>query len=359
MRGEAARVTRDPFFDRDFFWGPPKADLRWITVMPPGVPTNWGLAEPDDWFRYLTTGTPGLDSPRLLRRLLVEKPTLFREFAAMEPAEENILAFATEWGKLGWTVHQEIPLVDWRGTDGVTMWVANPTSATGALVPSGRGESLFRWRAEIGAMRDAVEVFDAVMAGNESVLRSLIVIEADRALVTRAVFTRKESASASAYRNIIRTPLIRSLASGERRMDAYLRAALFFLQDIVNERLRQDVACMMAYTVSPQRRALLESGTSDRARAAALRMPFDLAREPLRLTIMPLTLRGALWLQLARAIEGGIRYIRCDWCQNWIEIPRDRRLERTRFCRDVCRVNWHRHNARKRSQRARQVRRPA
>jgi hypothetical protein len=67
-----------------------------------------------------------------------------------------------------------------------------------------------------------------------------------------------------------------------------------------------------------------------------------------RLAISPLNLLGALWLQLARAIDGDKEYRACQHCGSWFEIGSTGYSRARRFCSNRCRVAFSR--ARKRVQ---------
>jgi hypothetical protein len=77
--------------------------------------------------------------------------------------------------------------------------------------------------------------------------------------------------------------------------------------------------------------------------------------------IFPKHLLGALWAQLARALEGDVQYQKCGYrnCGNWIEISRDSQhghTQRARFCKPTHRVAENRANRRDAAHLARQGR---
>lgn len=65
-----------------------------------------------------------------------------------------------------------------------------------------------------------------------------------------------------------------------------------------------------------------------------------------RLAISPQNLTGAMWLQLARAIDGNRDYRACQRCGSWFEIGGDGYSRARRFCSDRCRVAYSRAQAR-------------
>jgi hypothetical protein len=59
------------------------------------------------------------------------------------------------------------------------------------------------------------------------------------------------------------------------------------------------------------------------------------------LRIVPQSLVSALWIQLAKAIEGDRKYRECDVCGTWFEVSGDRRAD-ARFCSNACRFKAYR-----------------
>jgi hypothetical protein len=56
------------------------------------------------------------------------------------------------------------------------------------------------------------------------------------------------------------------------------------------------------------------------------------------LPMEPANLLGALWLQLARAMEGKGRQQRCPQCKQWFVVPAKARCASTTYCSTRCRV---------------------
>jgi len=61
-----------------------------------------------------------------------------------------------------------------------------------------------------------------------------------------------------------------------------------------------------------------------------------------RLAFKPSTLFGAMVLQLADEICGGVKYRKCKQCPEWFRIGRNEKTLRRQFCSDRCRGIWHR-----------------
>jgi hypothetical protein len=334
MTVKQERPAYGPFLDRDFAWGPPRGELAWLTL---------------EETRYLTTGAPGLMAPVRRRRPLEEHPALFKVFAALEPTTEAILAFALEWGLLG--AAHAIPAT--KPADEVKEWLG--TGSGSGRVPAGRGESLDRWGSEIRAMREAVQVWDAVVQRDVACLGKVIQVEQSPGQA-RAWFESSDRGTRSwrgIYDEGLHVDLVHAaLGAARDRRSSLLRAALFFVQKVVNQKLAKlsnHVSPSLVYTCAPDRLALLDPKLNRKTRARLVAVPFKPDEERLRVGVSPRTLLGALWLQFARAVDGGFKYITCEACGAWIEVaPTDGRRQRRRFCRDTCRVNWSRRKDRSR-----------
>jgi hypothetical protein len=70
------------------------------------------------------------------------------------------------------------------------------------------------------------------------------------------------------------------------------------------------------------------------------------SEEPLslKLSYVPRDLLGALWLQLALAIDANKNFVKCTYCRDPLEVSPDGRAQRsdTRYCGPACRVNAYR-----------------
>lgn len=65
--------------------------------------------------------------------------------------------------------------------------------------------------------------------------------------------------------------------------------------------------------------------------------------------IAPVSLIGALWLQLADALARKPKFGRCLQCQKWFEFTRGKRRD-SKFCTTGCKNRWHRENSKESSQ---------
>jgi hypothetical protein len=69
----------------------------------------------------------------------------------------------------------------------------------------------------------------------------------------------------------------------------------------------------------------------------------DTRMNAFRLFLVPGSLIGAIWLQLAAAVDGKKEFRRCQGCEKWIGISPDHSRRNRKFCSDSCRTRWHRH----------------
>jgi hypothetical protein len=233
----------------------------------------------------------------------------------LKPTEADVLAFANEHGALG---RDEQIIVD----DG-----------TGS-----RGEQLSIWREEITYMRHAVHVWEALKNKRSDDLQRWFTIESGvhgLTGLTEVRYCPEEPWPRGVLRsagvqflegdvgNTVRflgayqsrgAPTVRSSAPSD-----VTDAALAWLRTVIDERLQQSTAARLLDV--------------DKARGI-----------PLGIRLVPHGLRGALWLQLARAIEGDRIQRRCPGCQEWFQISIESGGKRVdaRYCSDTCRMRAYR-----------------
>lgn len=268
----------------EFRWRVPEGGYRWVRIRLDGQP-----GPTPQW--VLTDGVPLGGRYRFKDYApLRTHPALFREFAGLEPAREAILRFAARYGWLGEPAGL-FPLQPRRGT---------------SLV--GTGEPFALWVKEITAMCEAVRLWQLLQAKDTKTLGQSIRWEGDRVV----------------YRGLRGGTILASPDHHPSRLDEWRRGdvrgpATVYAQQVINEHLKP--------RASPR---LLREGQPPR----------------LRLYFVPHTLIGALWLQLARAVDGEKAYRRCrrTGCGKFIEISRDTtgsRADRS-YCSDACRSGAYR-----------------
>jgi len=202
--------------------------------------------------------------------------------------------------------------------DEATRLSTTAVSAVDQLVPA---ESLDLWAREVRAMRQAVDLFDALQARNHETLARWITVTPEG-----VASYRREDALGSSQ---IGAGLPTATKAGGPTPALMVVARRVLDEELIKSRLRDYVSLL-----------LLHAGRERRSRLRAV----------------PENLLGALWLQLARSVDGDIHYRRCGWrpCQNWIEITRtfDGHTKAAKFCCDAHRVYAHKKRNRNRGKHA-------
>ncbi len=190
---------------------------------------------------------------------LKEHSGLFRLFASTPPTPNGIRAFANEFGHLGeggWSTVQP--------TKGLSFWDEAEREAYYSSLDALQIPQKFElWEWAIEQMRQAVQLWDRIKAGN---------------------------------------PAVNAIGKLEKLVDGHL-----------NE-----------------------------ARVTA---SFEISRKPPfqpALHLVPTTLHGALWLQLAQALANNKKFRACDVCGRWFELsPKTARTDK-QHCTDACRSRAYR-----------------
>lgn len=212
----------------------------------------------------------------------LDERALHRRFAATETTEAGLIAFANTYGLLG-----------------------DPIAALGA----GSGnlmqsyEPIAKWFSAIHLMRQVLAVFDVQRRQPQSLGR-WVRWEGDSVRLEWRIDGRRGWHIVASTK--VRPEMFARLVPGDLRMPA-----LLYVQQVVNKEL--------AGLVSP--RLLLNDDGA------------------LQLFYVPSSLYGAIWLQLAQEVNGGIELRQCErsGCPEWFEI-RGRGKTRQRFCSNACRV---------------------
>jgi len=232
--------------------------------------------------RFLTSGQVGrLDWNRTYRPF-DEHTGLFMTFADLTPEEDDILGFANKYGSL------------LAGYDPDTsIWLPEGSQQ---YFPA-RGETQALWQREIQAMRLALNIWNALRSSSSELLASLF-----NTIATIAQDSQPGSL------------LAQWLAPGHHEADV---AALQVLARLVEQHLQDHVASRMRPSEGPL---------------------------SLKLSYAPRNLLGALWLQLAFAIDANKNFVACTYCGDHFELSDDRRSQRSaaRYCGAACRVNAYR-----------------
>jgi hypothetical protein len=292
----------------EFAWHVPTGEFQWLdaewsveTVSPLPASGRFLVAHPTSWRRS---------------QPLTDEPALFRRFADLAPTEASLLVFANRYGGLG--VTQPIRLADGR---------------------PGHGESFDRWQQELREFKAVLRVWDAFTGqaskdcadGMHLGTGPLDEREAfDRWIRGRPSHAPRE---ACAEMPVVGGPSVPATEefllswstgeSGRRCGDPTTRdvptdpvgwLAVAYVSERVNVRLRDHTSMRLL----PRERE-----------------PGGL---PLGLSVVPVNLLGAMWLQCARAIAGDGRYQRCPQCHEWFKVPPKALRENTTYCSPRCRV---------------------
>ena len=227
----------------------------------------------------------------------LKRSALFKMLAGVDPTPAGILAFANEYGTLGDSAERVI-------VDGGSGYPPRTTSS----------QSLSVWRREIVRMRHAVALWEAIKQGDSGFLSQHIQWDAPHNTARMNGFTYTVSTIFT---------MTFTLPSGMPEIDAMLNLgdpiwpARLALREYVNYRLKE-------LTLAPE-----------------IGWNYVHGKLHERIHFVPGDLVSALWLQLAKAIEGDLEYSQCDECGDWYEISGDRRAD-ARFCSDPCRFKAYR-----------------
>jgi hypothetical protein len=288
----------------DFRWEVPEDGYQWITAIAPYGSHGKGSPKED---LFLTDGILlGGSFRRRFYSPLRHNRGLFRNFAEVQPTQEGIRAFANLYGHLGGDLSKHLILPNKLG---------------------GSGEELSAWQNEIVTMRQTVALWDMVQQSDTQGLARYIEWEKDpkdskkgdilgvqynsHPNMQPGAFPPKGDQSVSAW--IATTNEPETLA--RFRVGDVIQPALFYLQRVVNERLRARVVP---------------------------RLLWDTERIQLELHIVPGSLIGALWLQFAQAISGNITYRRCEVCGTWFDLLPPITRKSRQFCSNACRSKAYR-----------------
>jgi hypothetical protein len=242
---------------------------------------------------HLTDGVPiGSQYRYRVYRPLQEETGLFISFAELKPTRTAILNFSNSHGLL-------------RGGD----WMPVADNL------GGFGEPLDEWKSEIRAFSESFELWQMLIKRDNSGLARRITWSGTDGVrynqrTHLAGLGLKHGAGATgrwiAQRHI-NPDLLESFRQGD-----VVQPAWYQLQHSINERMKD--------SVRP-------------------RLLWDARRTQLSLYHVPKDLISAIWLQLARAVEGNKAYNQCQQCRNWFEVnsPDGSRSDK-KFCTTACRA---------------------
>lgn len=289
----------------EFRWDVDGEGYRWVKARRADKPE-------DDYF--LTSGRPLGVSGEVTRYAPMRLyPALFRTFAEVEPTREGIQTFANRFGPLGIDEMIEVPIPP----DGRHAILGQREGSEEKWTMS-VGETRAAWFKEITAMRRAIELWDMVQVRDARGLARRIYWMAPDAVM----YTDKPGGPAGpdepgvAYAMAwIATDKIHPERLERFRHGELALPALSYVQEIVNKHLEE--------RVSP-------------------RLLWEQDRSRLGLYFVPGSLIGALWLQLAQAINGNKKYARCQECGTPFEVSPETARTSKLFCSNACRSKAYR-----------------
>jgi len=235
--------------------------------------------------------------------LSTDHAALFKEFAALEPSDENVLGFARRYGHLGAAV--EIGLSDEE--EGFRKY----------------GESLRTWEYEIQWMRHALEAYDHLVAKDSEWFRARIHWPGlplyrshdgpPDGSVTYTVHRERAVADRPFWDHGIwlfdwdQGPFeLSHLLSGRSE----LGAASVLIMTLINKRLVPNTS---------------------------LRLIWDEEAQSPREHVVPRNLIGLVWLQAARMVSGNVRFFTCEHCGKPFELSHRAKRADAKYCGDNCR----------------------
>jgi hypothetical protein len=256
------------------------------------------------------------------------QPNLFLLFADTRDTRDAIKGFADQFGLLG--LNQ---------ADGAVMLAMRPSYRNPRKGAICMGELFSAWRREAREMRQAVGLWSALreaQSGDKAKLSlhigwrrddfvyydSHLDLPLPREARLLGIPGRYQGRFAGSRAEDLRTLAV--IASKEHNPEWLrffhaadcVRPAQYYLQKIVNERLKTHV--------SPQLLWNLKGGRPDK----------------LGLFFVPQSLLGLMWLQLAEAINGNRTYRQCSACKTWMVISPESVGKRSSrlTCSDACRM---------------------
>jgi hypothetical protein len=246
---------------------------------------------------------PWLEDERLPQQLkprryapLFEHRALYKTFADSGATPEGILAFAKKYGHLG-----------------LATYVGEATGPALLGDTAVHGEMFRVWRHELAAMRHAVGVWEKVRDGDAAWLEKRVRREEEDAVFFESLDEFQD------FVHHVREPIAnrhhRSDLLSHARLGNVLLAAKAHLQWVVNSKLAR-------YTSSQM---LWEGEGGD-----------------LKQYVLPNNLLGAMWCQLAAAIEEKRNQRICDHCGQWYELAPQARSRKQGYCSNSCRQKAYR-----------------
>ena len=316
-----------------FTWGVPHGGYEWQSLHAPdeGPPCGSG--------RYLLPRDLAAE-PAQRYDPLEDEPVLYRGFAdlAGHLDEARVLAFANKHG--------------WLGLSN-TLFEIRQGRRVGLPVAAERIED---WQSEAAELLSCVDAWDASTASDRDALGTFVVTKLVnkrwRAYWTGGHLVRPRDVN-PALPELSGAIEIRLIERMHPPLDHFFPFGFPNALPASTGDLRRLAMLQVAQIVSGK---LLVEPTQ-----TARRVRFDADDDRPELVDEPRSLIGAMWLQLARSIDGDRRYRRCEACNRWFEVglrrnysgaARDVRRRQTKTCSTGCRKEKSRRDFAQRTQRS-------
>ena len=226
------------------------------------------------------------------------EPDLFLKFASIDPnSDAEILRFANSYGLLG----------------GGPRWIAPEPGHTGAKTKAVTGELRSHWQEHLHRMKAAVTLWEAIKAEDSSVLASCIRWRSRDHITYDWPPSSEWTTPWSTHATIASPGVNPHLLERFQRGDV-VKPARYYLQEVVNKSLDELVAPRLLW-IAPDRKKM-------------------------GLFIVPDTLIGCLWLQLASAIADFRKFRLCEGCGKPMLVAPEGSGYRTnrKTCSNACRI---------------------
>ena len=284
-----------------FYWDVPRGGWAWVDVPRTQRPRNSARRSRNRRLESERFLVWNLDPGRRYEPLR-EEPGLFLTLAGLETTQDAIAQFAARYGPLG------VPRVFTRPSD---------TTLGGEQFDQFcYGEPLATWLHEVAGLKGAVSIWRRVQAGKP--ISDTAQLGSIRELLALSSKNTTTGPWPDVAGDSIAAPHAKALASSSREPAKSLSREVaqhvgwFSLSQTVSAKLNMHAQVCLVY-------------------AKGMARP--------QVHVIPKTLLGAAWLQLALAISGDKDYRACESCGAWFAtVPGEGYTLARRFCSTRCRM---------------------
>jgi hypothetical protein len=276
-----------------FVWHKPANGFEWQdgTLLVPNNQTGISASDREET-RFLVAKT--METPRHWRyNPLAKHPTLYMEFANLEPTEEAYAKFASDYGDLGVGVFLE-------------------SNGLGAV-----SDPFCRWRSAHARIRAVADVLSAIQTEDVTTLKQWFIVTNNGARYERQDPVTWHSSCLVTLEGQLREYLWTWATKADSDAEMLLRIARGWAQHEINEAI---------------------GGSKQPGTNSSLRVVFDQERDRMTIRIVPETLIGAMWFQCARVLTQNPTFRACKHCGKWFELSPDTRRKQAIYCSDRCKV---------------------